>query len=568
MPQLTRTEKVFTMIGAMLGMLLAALDQTIVATAGPAIQAHLHIEPSLYAWITTAYLVTSTVMVPIYGKLSDLLGRKTILITGIMIFLLGSALCGMAGSALQLILYRAVQGVGSAALFTSAFAVVADIFPPAIRGKYQGMFGAVYGLSSVVGPLIGGFITDNLGWHWVFFVNLPVGAVALVFIFTRMPALRRSITGGLVECLDVPGALALTLAVMPLLLALSLGKRIVVPGEPGYAWVSWQILGLLALAVLGTALFLRAEGRAKNPILDLRLFRNRTFAVGNLAAFVIGGGFLSAIVFLPLFMVNVVGLSATSSGLTITPLMFGLITGNVVSGQIVARLGKYKALIMASLVLLTIGYAVMGFTLSPRSTQTEVTLKMILVGIGLGPAIPLFTLVVQNAVSVQQVGVATASVTFFRQLGSTVGLAVLGMIFGGALAGSIRTHMATAEADMPPEIRAKLGAVAAPAPGASEGGTGEWQFPAAELQAEVHAWFDAQRATASGPGEREQLARGEAQALAAVERAHEAFRWGFTDAVAAVYRCSIAIALLGLLIVSFLPELPLRRTLGPPFMAE
>jgi EmrB/QacA subfamily drug resistance transporter len=579
-PQLTRAEKVFTLLGALLGMLLAALDQTIVATAGPAIQADLHVDPSLYAWITTAYLVTSTVMVPIYGKLSDLLGRKRILVAGIVIFLLGSFLCGIAGSALQLILYRAIQGIGSAALFTSAFAVVADIFPPAIRGKYQGMFGAVFGLSSVVGPLLGGFITDQFGWHWVFFINLPIGAIALAFIFLRMPALQRRIRGKIAECLDVAGALALTVAVVPLMLALSLGERSPAPGSTGYAWGSWEILALLAVATVGVALFLRAERRAKNPIIDLRLFRNRTFAVGNLAAFVIGSGFLGAIVFLPLFMVNVVGLSATRSGLTLTPLTLGLVTGNVVSGQIVARIGKYKVPIMASLVLLIVGYAVMGFTLSPQSSQTEVTLKMILVGIGLGPSIPLFTLVVQNAVPVQQIGVATSSVTFFRQLGSTVGLAILGTVFGASLAGAMRTRMAEATVDAPAEVRAQLGTIMAPgmaagaAPGAApgraaaEGGEGNWTFPASELEATIHARFEAQRAQASGPGVREQLARDEARALAAVERAHEAFEQSFTDAIETVYRVAIGIAALALGIVIFLPELPLRRTLGPPPVAE
>ncbi|HWN70855.1 MAG TPA: MDR family MFS transporter, partial [Haliangium sp.] len=564
--------KVFTLLGALLGMLLAALDQTVVATAGPAIQAHLHVEPSLYAWITTAYLVTSTVMVPIYGKLSDLLGRKAILVAGIIIFLLGSLLCGIAGSALQLILYRAIQGMGSAALFTSAFAVVADIFPPAVRGKYQGMFGAVFALSSVVGPLAGGFITDRFGWHWVFFINLPVGAIALAFIFLRMPALRRRISGSIAECLDIPGALALMLAVVPLLLALSLGERAASPGSTGTSWGSWQILSLFAVATLGVAFFLRAERSAKNPILDLRLFRNRTFAVGNLAAFVIGSGFLGSIVFLPLFMVNVVGLSATSSGLTLTPLTLGLVAGNVVSGQIVARIGKYKALIMTSLVLLVIGYAVMGFSLSPQSSQAEVTLKMFLVGIGLGPSIPLFTLVVQNAVPVRQVGVATSSVTFFRQLGSTVGLAILGTIFGASLTGAMRTRMAEATVSAPPEVRAQIGAIrapgSAPARAPAEGGEGTWTFRASELKAQIHARFEARRAQAPGPGDRAQLARDEAHALDAVDRVHDAFKWGFTDAVATVYRCAILIAVLALVIVIFLPELPLRRTLGPPPMAE
>jgi multidrug resistance protein len=446
---LTRQEKVFTIVGVLLGMLLAALDQTIVATAGPAIQRDLGIPAALYAWITTAYMVTSTVLVPIYGKLSDLYGRKPILLVGVVVFLAGSLLCALSRSPATLILSRAVQGIGSASLFTSAFAVVADIFPPAVRGRYTGIFGGVWGLASVVGPLLGGVLTDRLSWHWVFLVNLPVGAVAILFIALRMPRLRPAAAAR--PRIDVAGALALIVAVVPLLLALSLGRsraaeavaaRVGGPAASvlagvGYPWSSWPILALFVLAAAGLGAFLLVERRASDPLLDLRLFGNAVFAWGNAAVFVVGATFFAGIVFLPLFMVNVVGLSATRSGLTMTPLTLGLVAGNVMSGQIVSRLGRYRWLMLASLALLVVAFAIMGFTLTTSSTQGEVTLKMILVGLGLGPTIPLYTLVIQNGVPPQQIGVATASATFFRQMGATMGVAVLGTVLADVLAGTL-----------------------------------------------------------------------------------------------------------------------------------
>ena len=262
---LSTGQKVATMVGALLGLLLAALDQTIVATAGPFIQVDLGIEPGLYVWITTAYLVASTVLVPIYGKLSDLYGRRRVLLTGIGIFLAGSAACGIAQNAAQLIAFRAIQGAGSAALFTSAFAVVADLFPPAERGKWQGMFGAAFGLSSVVGPLLGGFITDNFGWNWVFYVNVPIGAVAVAFILTYMPPLRPNLTHR--PRLDIAGAIALAVGALPLLLALSLGHAEGL-GSTGWPWMSWQILGLFGTSLAGAIAFIFIESRAESPIID------------------------------------------------------------------------------------------------------------------------------------------------------------------------------------------------------------------------------------------------------------------------------------------------------------
>ncbi|WP_426756199.1 MDR family MFS transporter [Myxococcus sp. Y35] len=553
-PVFTRSQKVFTMLGAVLGLLLAALDQTIVATAGPAIQADLRIPASLYPWLTTSYFVASTLMVPVWGKLSDLLGRRAVLATGILVFLAGSFLCGVARSTVALILFRAVQGLGSAALFTAALAVVADLFEPRERGKYQGLFGAMFGLSSVVGPLVGGFITDQLSWHWVFFINLPVGAVALALVLSRMPKLkpRLQARGGL----DLLGALGLSLAVVPLLLALSLGRN----DGGAWAWSSWRILGLFALAAVGLVTFLRVETRAAEPLLDLKLFRLRAFSAGNAAVFIIGAAFLSGVVFLPLFMVNVVGLSATRSGLTIMPLTLGVVAGNVLSGQWVSRMGRYKALLLGSLVLLIAGFAVMAFTLTPDSTQAEVTAKMVLVGLGLGPSIPLYTMAIQNAVPPDQIGVGTAAATFFRQLGMTIGVALLGTVFASTLTAELRTRMDQATAALPASVRAELEQAT---PGISgEGGSAGQVFHADEVKARLRAEFDAERhrtETAPTPEARAKVDAEERQALAAVDAAERALKTAFTRGVAAVYHVALFIAVAALLVTLVLPEQHLRR---------
>lgn len=447
---LTRQQKVLTLAGTLLAMFLAALDQTVVATAGPDMQRSLHLAPGLYTWITTAYLVSSTVLVPVYGRLSDLFGRKVILLVGVVIFLAASALCGISQNATQLIAFRALQGVGSASLFTSAFAVVADLFTPAERGRYTGLFGAVFGISSLVGPLLGGFITDHFGWHWVFFINLPIGAVALAFIVLRMPPLKSQLA--VRPSVDVMGALLLALGTVPLLIGASLGRAVLREGDVGYLWTSPPMLAMGLLVVLGLVGFVAWELRVKDPLVDLSLFKTPAVKWGVLTMFVLGAAFLTPMVFLPLFMVNVVGVSATASGLTISPLVMGIVAGNVVSGQLASRFGKYKPFMLVALVVMTCGFLVMGFTLTASSTQAEVTTKMVLLGLGLGPSIPLYTLAIQNAVDPRQMGVATSMTTFFRSMGSTVGVAIVGSLFATTLSEGVSTRLGKATEGLPPQL--------------------------------------------------------------------------------------------------------------------
>jgi EmrB/QacA subfamily drug resistance transporter len=485
-PKLTQQQINFTLIGAFLGVLLAALDQTIVATAAPTIQKDLNIDNSLYSWITTAYLVASTVFVPIWGKLSDLYGRKPILLIGISIFLIGSVLCGLSNGAEFLIIARAIQGLGSASLFTSALAIIADIIPAQDRGKYSGLFGAVFGLSSVVGPLVGGFLTDNFSWHWIFYVNIPVGGLALAFIISKMPNLNLAV---LKPKIDYLGALTLIVAVIPLLLALSLGKTSVSPGQLGFLWGSTEILGLFALSVVGLIAFIFTERAASDPLLDLSLFKIPTFAIGNLAAFVIGMGFLGAFVFLPLFMQRVVGVSATSSGFAGIPLVFGLVIGNVLSGQLVSRFGRYKPLMLVGLVIMVLAFVLTGFTLTSHSTFWEVVAKMVVMGLGLGPSIPLFTLAIQNAVQPQKIGVATASATFFRQMGSTIGVAILGSVFANVVANDLTPRMDTIKASLPAAMQSQFN-VSGGGGFSGEGGSSSNGFDASKIKADLSKKFD------------------------------------------------------------------------------
>ena len=424
-PLISPRDRVFTLVGVLTALLLAGIDHTIVSTAGPAIQADLRIPASFYAWITTSYLVASTVMMPIYGKLSDIYGRKPILLTGVLLFLAGSAFAGLSQSTAQLIAARTVQGLGAASLFTSALSVIADLYPPEKRARYMGLMSATMGLSSVVGPLVGGLVTDAFGWHWAFFINLPLGAIAVWLIVTRMPnfATRRG------SRVDIAGAVTLAIGVVPLLIALSL-----LGGEGAGERPDARLLGaLLAVGVAGLVAFVVAERRAQDPIVDARLFRGRTIGLATAAMFVLGGAFLFTVIFLPLHLVNVMGVSATSAGFALTPLMLGMVSSSVGSGQLVGRFGHPRSFVIAGLVLLLAAFALIGLTLDPGTSRGTVTVMMVLVGLGFGPSLPLYTLMVQNAADPKDIGAVTATSTFARSMGQVIGITVFGAIFAAGL---------------------------------------------------------------------------------------------------------------------------------------
>jgi EmrB/QacA subfamily drug resistance transporter len=445
----TKAERQATLAGVMIVFLLSAMDQTIVSTAMPKIVSQLQ-GLSLYAWVTTAYLLASTVMVPIYGKLGDLYGRKAILVTGVSIFTLGSVLCGMAGEfgafpllgggMVQLIVFRGLQGVGGGALFTGAFAVIADLYPPRERGKLGGLFGATFGLSSVLGPVIGGFFTDLgpthllgltiAGWRWVFYVNLPLSLIALFVLIYKMPVLTHRVPGRV----DFIGAILIVATFVPLLLALSWAGR-------EYAWTSPLILGLFAGSALGLAAFLIAETLVENPILSLALFKNKVFATTNAAGFVTNMAFMGLVTFLPLYMQLGQGVAATISGLTLLPLMMGLIGSAAISGLLVTKTGRYKPFLLGGVAMMVLG-ALLLSAVTPETKTLDVAWRVLVLGIGLGPIQSLFSLAVQNAVKPTQIGVATSASQFFRQIGSTIGVAVFGTVLTAQLAEAARTAAA------------------------------------------------------------------------------------------------------------------------------
>lgn len=414
LPHRTRLE----ILGAvLLGIFLAALDQTVVGTALPVIVTDLQ-GNDVYTWAFMAYLVTATPSGPIYGKLSDIFGRRPIFLIGVVIFLIGSLLCGLSQEMWQFILFRGIQGLGAGALFPVALAIIGDVFAPSERGKYQGFFGAVFGVSSLIGPAIGGVITDTIGWHWVFFVNLPLGALVLFIIWRTLPTHKAADVD---RHIDYLGATLLVAALVPILVGFT-NKQF---GE----WTDPDVGGLIAVGLLLAAAFVWAESRAREPILPLSLFRIRAFTVSVAAMFLAVMGFFAAVVFLPRWYQVVEGTSAAESGYQILPLLMGLIVSAVASGQIVARTGRYKPLIVGALVVLAVGLFALT-NLRPDTPGPLVWLWMLVTGVGIGPAFAVFILVVQNSVPVRQLGVGTSALTLFQQVGGTVGLAITGTLFG------------------------------------------------------------------------------------------------------------------------------------------
>jgi len=423
--QLTPGRRNAVLFAVLLGLFLSALDQTVVGTALPRIVTDLH-GNGLYTWVVTSYLLTSTITVPIYGKLSDVYGRKIMLLTGISIFLVGSWLSGFSQDMTQLIIFRALQGLGAGAMFPISLAVIGDLFTPRERGRYQGLFGAVFGLSFIVGPFIGGWITDNISWHWVFYVNMPIGVLALAVIVAVLPNFHPQVVTPLRD-LDYLGIALFTAAVVPLLLGLT-NKGLTDSQGNLHGWTDPSVGGLLLLGFVLLLAFLYVETRAKQPIIALELFRDRTYSATNIAVFLIAFGMFASVIFLPRYYQAVKGISATESGYLIWPLLLGLIGASITSGIVISKTGRYKAILVGAMATFLVGSFLMTH-ITVSTSNLALWSWMLLMGLGIGPSMSGFTVVVQNSAPVTQLGVATSTLTFLRQVGGVVGLAISGTLF-------------------------------------------------------------------------------------------------------------------------------------------
>lgn len=520
-PRYSRRETLLTMSGVLMVMLLASLDQTIVSTAMPRVVADLN-GYDRYTWVSTSYLLASTVMVPIYGKLSDLFGRKPIFLVGLVIFLAGSALSGVSQTMNQLIAFRAFQGLGAAALMPIAIAVVGDLFTPRERGKWQGVTGAVFGLSSIVGPLAGGWITDNISWRWVFYVNLPIGILAMLTLIFLMPTLRSSTRN---VQIDYIGAALLVLGSVPLLLGFTWAGST-------YAWTSPQVLASFIGAVVSLTAFFFYEAylerQGGQPIIEPSLFKNRIFSISALVTMIFGMGLFGSIFFIPLFVQGVIGTSITNSGLLLTPLMLASVVTSILSGQLVSRLGRYKWIVIVGMILSIIGIGML-VRLDLHSTNNDVVLAMLVLGFGMGFSMSLYTLIVQNALPASKIGQGTSALVFFRSIGGTIALAAMGSIlntsylpaFQSALPAKVKQAAPQKFLDIFNNPQILL------SPDASKG-----LYTAANHQ---------------GP-----------RAVALLNTVLEAVKQGLVAGVHNVFVMTFAIMILGLFTLFFLKEIPLR----------
>ncbi|HEY8135815.1 MAG TPA: MDR family MFS transporter [Candidatus Limnocylindrales bacterium] len=512
--------KLEILFAVLLALFMFALDQTVVGVALPSIISDLKGQ-ELYAWTITIYLLTSTISGPIYGKLSDLFGRRPIFIWAVGLFLVASVGAAFAQSMPMFIFFRGLQGLGGGAVFPLAFAVLADLYTPAERGKYSGFFGAVFGLSSIVGPALGGIITDNFGWPWIFIVNVPIALISLFVIFRLLPAIKRPEAA---RNIDYVGAALFTAAIGPFLVGLS--------NKASADWTDPWVGGLMLVGIIFGLVFLWWESRVEEPIVVLPLFRIRTFTISVLAMFLMSFGFLTAIVYLPLWFQVVHGSTATESGYQLLPLLGALIISATISGQIVARTHRYKLLIVSSMVALTVGL----YLLTNLHANTDIGVLwiwMAIAGAGIGPAFAVFTLIVSAAVPMHQIGAASSGLTFFQQIGGTIGLTIASTLFASRLTDEVPKQLIAA------------GVPAEAVSGFAQGGS-TLNLTRTDLRATILAQFP--------------------QAAPIIDAIVAGIREAISVALAGALWVGIGAAAIAVIAVLFLKEVPLRSSWeeGPP----
>jgi EmrB/QacA subfamily drug resistance transporter len=517
---LDNRQKWLLLASLMTAMFMGALDQTIMATAAPKIVASLG-GFELLSWVFTTYMLTSTVVVPLVGKLSDIYGRKPFLMAGIVFFLLASAGCGAAPNMGVLIGFRGLQGIGGGIIFSSVFATIGDIFPPAERGKYMGLFTGTFSLASVLGPTVGGLLTDHAGWRWVFYINVPVGAVALPALWYNLPFGRSDRR----PRIDFLGAAFLSLATTSLLLALAWSGEDV-------GWTSPITLGLFVLAAAGAGLFAWQELRHPEPIIPFHLFRSREFLLGNLIVLSAGLAMQGAIPYLPTFLQVALDASATASGLVTTPQSLGLLITSIVGGQLLSRTGRYKRLTVLGITLMLVAMALMQ-TLSPGMPEWRLGVFVIVLGLGGGLTMPTMSVVIQNAVAHRYLGVATSSRQFFMQIGGVLGTAVFGVLL-------TTTFQSQYRHDVPATTRAVVPAATLQ------------RFEDPTLALDVQTFGSVQQEIRALDGGETHLAN-----------ARHAQETAITTAIHRIFSVSVVILGVALALALLMKEKPLRRTLGP-----
>lgn len=430
MEHLSIKRKITIMIAIMAAMFFAAINQTIVSTAMPRIISILD-GMDYYTWTINIYLLTSTIATVLVGKLSDIYGRKPFLLIGILFFMAGAFLTGTSSNVFQFIAYRGIQGIGAGIIQSTAFTAVGDLFPPRERGKWMGLMTAVFGFSSVLGPTLGGYLVDHMDWHWLFWIFLPLGIVAFFMILSLFPKMER----GESQAIDYLGSLFMTTTLVPLLLTFSWGGT-------EYAWNSAPIIGLIAATVISAIIFIFVESKVKNPILPLRLFKNSIVTISNIIGFLMNFGMMGALVYLSFFVQGVLGISPTYAGYVTMPMSIVMVVSSAITGQLIARKGKYKSFALIGVPIMIAGMAIMIF----MNNVPLAVLSMIVFGFGLGLGMPVFSLAAQNAVPHQELGVVTASTQLFRNLGGTIGIAVMGMVMSNNLTKNLKAEMQSSSA--------------------------------------------------------------------------------------------------------------------------